>query len=237
MKFRLEEIPLAPREIPEWYQRLELKPRRAYSFLFFFCFLACLGFFGYFTARQLSFEQLKQKSTLIKGKVIQVDLPQIRYEIFLETNEEDIHYILQEILTRPPSSIQTGQSIEVYFVSEDPMKSVTKFSVIEYQSYILITFGLCVFFFFLIWRFGREYFRRTEAYQLGEPLKVTLVSWEEKSGKNRIRLKLPEHFGTHEVSCWLPRYLTRIAIGSEVVGLQYNGCIAYYWTPEQELTV
>lgn len=237
MKLRLEEIPLAPREIPEWYQRLELKPRQTYGFLFFLCFLVCLGFFTYFTARQLSFEHLKQKSTLVKGKVIQVDLPQIRYEIFVETPEEDLHYVFQEIPIHPPSSLQNGQRIEVYFVSEDPMKSVTEFSTVEYQPHLGITFGFCLIFCFLFWRFGREYFRRKEAYQLGEPLIVTLVSWEENSGKNKIRLKPPEHFGTEEVTCWLPRYVTRLASGTEVIGLHYNGSLAYYWTPEQTLTV
>lgn len=236
-KFRLETIPLPPRAIPEWYQRLEIQPRRAYGILFFVCFLFTFGSFGYFTAQQFSFEHLKKRSTVVQGKIIQVNLPKIQYEIFLETETDDLHYLLQETLFRTPQILYPGQRIRVYFIADQPLKSVTEFSVIEYQTFIGISFGFSLFFFFGTWKFWREYFRRKEAYQLGEPLSLSLVAWDEKSGKYRIRLKAPEHFGLQETVCWLPRYVTPVALGSEVLGLHYNGVLAYYWTPEQELTV
>lgn len=236
MSLRLDSIPPAPRAIPDWYIRLELKPRQRKFVMFFIAFLTTLGLFSFFTARQLSFELLKKKSQLLSGKVIQISGKSFQFEIFVETNENDFHYVLQEKNVPFPPSLKVGDVVSVYFVSSNPSRSVSQYSAIDYRLYILFSFPLSAFFFFIAISTGRMYFQRRDAYQQGEPIKAKITQWEEKSGKYQIRLQALEIEEMLENDCWLPRYVNRVAPETEIKALYYNRCLAYYWTAEEGLS-
>ena len=234
MKIRPDQVPPAPRILPDWFKRLELKPRKRRFLLFSICFIITLGVFSYLTAKQISFEWLRSTSALVSAKVMKVSKDSFQYEIYLE--EEELNYILTEKISGMEEKIKPGEKIEVYFLKSNPSKSLSEFSTIHYELFIAFSFLTCSVFILLAFYHGREYFRRKDSYELGEPVSAKIVSWDENSGSHAVKIRAEEQLGVLHTVVKLPRYVSRVPVDSEVLALHYNGYLAYYWNAEEGLS-
>jgi hypothetical protein len=232
---QFQEIPPAPRVIPEWYQRLELNPRlkRIWAFVLFFSL--SISLLSFLTTRQLLFENLKRKSTTISGKVLALQSETFTFEIFIEEEEEDFHFVLTEPL---PSGkiLVSGETIQVFYVAQNPRASLSQFQEKRYALWIGICFLSTVLFGGGSLKNIREFFRRKEVYREGEPLRGLVKRWEKKSHFQEIQLEAlrADLFKPLSTVCKLPLYVSPLPPETEIWVLAYQESLAYYWNPEKE---